>query len=553
MWLNKLLSIFSFLDFDNIVFLNSTEKLNISSTLTKNTSIKETIIKTNYLREMFLCFILLIINVSFVFLDLFVHKNVFDNSKAFTLMFYSRIIYTSFCVISIVSFMIFKSKKIFSQKYFMAFHYIFILLTLTWSIFLTTNAQSLHGQISAYLITLFTLSFFITCTKIERFLFIICPTLILNLVFFIMYNSNLSYVFGTIMNTTFACLMCLTISSYNEYFYHLYLANAYKLTESNSTLINIKETLEHEVEQRTSALTNAHNLLLCETINKNNAEIETLKSQVELEKKQQKIKEFEIYENFRNEFFANISHELKTPLNVIFSAQQILSKQLDNKEFKPEVYLKLIKQNCFRLIRLIGNLIDITKIDSGYLSVNLSNNDIINIIEEITLSVASFIENKDINLIFDTDLEECILACDPENIERIMLNLLSNAVKFTPVSGSINVTISDNHDSISVCVKDTGIGIPIDVQNKIFDRFVQANKSTIRDNEGSGIGLSLVKSLVEMHKGEVFLDSSLGSGTSITFTLPKVLVPVTMKEPLKITPANEHVEKISIEFSDIYL
>ena len=215
--------------------------------------------------------------------------------------------------------------------------------------------------------------------------------------------------------------------------------------------------------------------------------------------------------------------------------------------------MKTIKQNCYRLIRLIGNLIDITKMDAGYFEVNLQNEDIVKVVEDITLSVAEYVGNKNINLIFDTEFEEKIIACDLEKIERIMLNLLSNAVKFTSANGNIFVNVYEKDCKIFVSVKDTGIGIPEHLQDAIFERFIQADKTTSRNREGSGIGLSLVKSLVELHEGSISLISEYNKGAEFIFELPNRTVDIEEKQDTNSNCINnESVERIHIEFSDIY-
>jgi PAS domain S-box-containing protein len=138
----------------------------------------------------------------------------------------------------------------------------------------------------------------------------------------------------------------------------------------------------------------------------------------------------------KTEFFANVSHELKTPLNVVLSSAQMIEGINNgsikfNNNAKADKYISMMKKNCFRLIRLVDNLIDSTKIDAGYFQPYLKNLDIVSVVEDITLSVAKYIEDKGINLLFDTEVEEKIIACDGEKIERIILNLLSNAAKFT--------------------------------------------------------------------------------------------------------------------------
>jgi len=127
-----------------------------------------------------------------------------------------------------------------------------------------------------------------------------------------------------------------------------------------------------------------------------------------------------------------------------------------------------IKQNSYRLLRLVNNLIDINKMDMGAYELRCSNNNIVSIIEDITLSVSDYIQNNKINLIFDTNTEEVITYCDPDKIERIMLNLLSNAIKYTEDNGLIEVNIDANEYEIVVSVKDTGIGIPKEKLEFIF-------------------------------------------------------------------------------------
>jgi len=190
--------------------------------------------------------------------------------------------------------------------------------------------------------------------------------------------------------------------------------------------------------------------------------------------------------------------------------------------------------------------------DAGYFEVNLQNENIVKVVEDITLSVAEYIENKNINLIFDTEFEEKIIACDLEKIERIMLNLLSNAIKFTPEKGDIYVNIYEKDFSVFISVRDTGIGIPDYLQNAIFERFIQADKSTSRNREGSGIGLSLVKSLANLHGGSISLVSVYGKGAEFILELPNKTDDLEGKYDINNRMNNEFVEKINIEFSDIY-
>ncbi|MTI65773.1 MAG: PAS domain S-box protein [Firmicutes bacterium] len=277
----------------------------------------------------------------------------------------------------------------------------------------------------------------------------------------------------------------------------------------------------------------------------------------QVKQKEKLLKEIREYDEMKTEFFANISHELKTPLNVILGTIQLFDIYLNNSEIKKdekiEYRLKIMKQNCYRLLRLVNNLIDITKIDSGYLNLKLESRDIVNLVEEITLSVAEYVENKGIRLIFDTFIEERIILCDPDKIERIILNLLSNAVKFTDEGGLIKVTVYDKKESVTISVKDNGVGIPEEKLLEIFERFRQVDKTLTRNHEGSGIGLSLVKSLVNLHGGDIFIKSESEIGSEFIIDLParEYTENNNIIEDNK-GGSNSLIERINIEFSDIY-
>ena len=255
------------------------------------------------------------------------------------------------------------------------------------------------------------------------------------------------------------------------------------------------------------------------------------------------------------EFFSNISHELKTPLNVLLGAVQILSLSANNEhnsliESSSNKYLKTMKQNCYRLVRLVNNLIDISKFDSGYFKLNLHNHNVVTVVEDITLSVADYAKNKGIDLIFDTDIEEKEMAIDLDKIERIILNLLSNSIKFTDKGGQILVSLIDKDNKIQISIKDTGVGIPKDKLDVIFERFGQVDKTLARNREGSGIGLSLVKSIVDMHDGTIKVLSEFGNGSEFIIELPVRLVEEEQVSDGRLYESK--VEKINIEFADIY-
>ena len=264
-------------------------------------------------------------------------------------------------------------------------------------------------------------------------------------------------------------------------------------------------------------------------------------------------------ESLKNEFFANISHEFRTPLNIILGTMQLMQRNVDKNKItwddslNLESHINYIKQNSYRLLRLVNNLIDITCIDSGYYKLQLGNYNIVDIVENITLSVAQYTKDHGVDLIFDTNCEEKIIACDPDKIERIVLNLLSNAIKYTDKDGCIYVELIADDEKVKIHVKDNGVGMSNDKLDVIFDRFKKIDNNLNRKCEGSGIGLSLVKSLVELQKGNIYVNSEVGIGSEFTFELPNRVINdssdiTSNREISKIT----QIEKCNIEFSDIY-
>lgn len=271
-------------------------------------------------------------------------------------------------------------------------------------------------------------------------------------------------------------------------------------------------------------------------------------------KKYTHIKEVE---KIRTQFFANLSHEIRTPINIIYSCIQLLEvKKKIGAIALAESYEKYdttIKQNCYRMLRLVNNLVDITKIDSGFMTMHFANYEIVSLIEDITLSIVPYIESKQINVVFDTFIEELEIKCDPESIERVILNLLSNSVKFTNIGGNILVTLNSDENWVTISIKDDGVGIPNNLKDIIFERFVQADKSLSREKEGSGIGLALVKSLVELHHGSVYINKEITVGSEFIIKLPNKKLQENIQRSNELESINKSIiDKIHIEFSDIY-
>lgn len=259
----------------------------------------------------------------------------------------------------------------------------------------------------------------------------------------------------------------------------------------------------------------------------------------------------------KSEFIANMSHELRTPVNVTLAGVQLFELYFKNdcyidKERGSE-HLKAMKRNCMRLLRLVNNLIDTTKIDAGFYKPNFTKQDIVILIKRIAMSVSDYARQRDINLSFYTDVKEKLLICDADMIERIMLNIISNAIKFT--MNSVDINIYNREDTIVISVKDNGIGIEEKNLNMIFERYKQVSELFTREKEGSGIGLALTKSLVEMHGGKIKVKSEYGKCSQFIIELP---VNCHAIGECKLYNVNEtenndnFIEKMNVEFSDIY-
>lgn len=238
---------------------------------------------------------------------------------------------------------------------------------------------------------------------------------------------------------------------------------------------------------------------------------ELLQKNIELEKR-------------KNNYFINMSHELRTPLNVIGATQQLIvnlnkTGSISSKDLSR--YMKINDTNLKRLLNIINDLIDSSKINEGIYTLLLEEKNIIYVIEEAALSLKSLAEEKEIDLIIDTNTEDCIMKFDPTSIERCIINIVSNAIKFTDSYGKILVNIVDSYSILTIEISDNGIGIPPEKIHSIFDRFSQVVSSKREFSKGSGLGLTITKGLIELHGGDITVTSELGKGSTFTIKLPK--------------------------------
>lgn len=257
-------------------------------------------------------------------------------------------------------------------------------------------------------------------------------------------------------------------------------------------------------------------------------------------------------------YFATLSHEFKTPINIILSSVQLLLKLLSDKYEVDNAtllkYLTILKQNSYRLLRLTNNVLDSSKLENNFNDLTLVNCNIISVIENIVLSTCDYINQNNKEIIFDTDEEEIFLSCDPDKIEKVILNLISNSLKFTDENGEIKVKISTDHvnQKLFVHVQNNGPEISIEDSRKIFSRFIQSDEIFTKKNQGTGIGLFLCKSFINLHGGEIWVNPAFKNGAEFIFYLP-----IKLRDDEKIqtfTPetSSSKIEKCHIEFSDVY-
>lgn len=251
-------------------------------------------------------------------------------------------------------------------------------------------------------------------------------------------------------------------------------------------------------------------------------------------------------------FLLNISHDLRGHLNVILSVMQVInhgSAYVTDK--KALEYMNIVRRNSLKMLKLINNLIDTTKLENNYYVLNKKNIDIIAMIESTINCIDKYAKQKNIQLIFDTNEEECIMGIDPEVVDRIIMNLLSNAIKFSYSNTNIYIDIFVFNGEIKISIKDEGPGIPEEYQEKIFNRFYQMSKKRDSDAIGSGIGLDLVNYLVKSMDGQIRLESKEGQGCEFILSFPIKTVEEKDDYCLNDDGSNK-IQMLEVEFSDIY-
>lgn len=268
---------------------------------------------------------------------------------------------------------------------------------------------------------------------------------------------------------------------------------------------------------------------------------------IQLEKELNRIKE---KNKFKTEFLSNVAYDIKKPINKIFETNNNL---IENKgKYNSENinnHTRLVKQNCYRLIRLLNNIEYVSRIDNGTCTLELRKCDIVKLLENIVKISKTYTDKKGIDISFKSEVNKKILSLDIDKVEKIILNILSNAIKFTDTGGRIDINLYMENEQVCISIKDTGIGIPKDKTEVIFENFEQLDTTLSRGCEGTGMGLSVVKKLANLNNIKINVESELNKGSEFIITLPNNIV----SKNIKLQDKFAQDEKIDIEFSDIYL
>jgi signal transduction histidine kinase len=224
----------------------------------------------------------------------------------------------------------------------------------------------------------------------------------------------------------------------------------------------------------------------------------------------------------KSEFLANMSHELRTPLNAILGFSELLRDDLAGKISDKQRHdcLDNIHNSGKHLLSLINDILDLTKIEAGRMDLVYEEFGVESAVREVLNVVRSLAMKKDIQIISTIEPQGALLIADKNKVKQVLYNLLSNAIKFTPPDGKVEVQAAAAQDTLTITVKDSGIGIPKDLQHKIFGAFYQVQSASNREYPGTGLGLALTKKLVELHQGTIEFDSRPGEGTTFTVALP---------------------------------
>jgi signal transduction histidine kinase len=269
-----------------------------------------------------------------------------------------------------------------------------------------------------------------------------------------------------------------------------------QLSQNNQTIHELNIGLEHKVRLRTRQLS---------------------KNKRSLQRSLKKLRE---YDQLKTDFFSNISHELRTPLTMILSPVDRILEAPGELPPKVASLMNVVRVNGDRLLELINQLLEFSKLEAGRTRLVPTSVDLNTLARDLAAAAEPLAEQRGIQLRLKLDQRLPAIGADAEKIETVLRNLLSNALKFTPAGGTVEIETALSESCVTAAVTDTGIGIAQADYGRVFERFVQIDSSSSRQYSGTGLGLALVKEFVELHGGEIHVDSEIGLGSRFWFTLP---------------------------------
>ena len=282
--------------------------------------------------------------------------------------------------------------------------------------------------------------------------------------------------------------------------------------------------------------------------------VRDLEIEQQMEKVYDNLQVIKEMNKFKTEFLTRVSSNLKKPINTIFEVNKILDNKKDIYDYSGiRSYTKTVKQNSYRLKRVLNNIEEISKIEAGIYDKNYKIYDLVKYLQNLVELCKEYTKQKGLNIKFESNRKEILIYMDKEKIEKIILNILSNAIKYTERGGNILVFVNINQKDITIGIEDSGTGIPSNKLDFIFENFEQVNRSLSRTAEGTGVGLYLVKKLALIHHAKIRVNSKVGYGSKFEVILDDNFLESTTENRKKL----EHIiidrESIALEFSDIYL
>ena len=282
--------------------------------------------------------------------------------------------------------------------------------------------------------------------------------------------------------------------------------------------------------------------------------VRDLEIEQQLESVYNKLQMIKERNKFKTEFLTRVSSIIKKPINTIFEVNKLLGDKNEIYNYDGmRSYTKTVKQNSYRLKRLLNNIEEISKIEAGIYYRDYKIYDLVKYLELLVDLCREYTKPKDLNITFESNKREVLIFMDKEKIEKIILNLLSNAIKFTEKGGKIKVLLKVDKKDVTIAIKDNGSGIPSNKLDFIFENFEQVNRSLSRTAEGTGVGLYLVKKLASVHHAKIQVNSKIGYGSKFEVILKDNYLESTKDNRSKLENIIIDRESIDLEFSDIYL